>query len=97
YTSKIGGVSPEKQAAFLVRQQLFNLLSNVRLSIWYDWQNDGPDRNEGEHNFGTVTESLDPKPAYTAVKVMTSQLAGYSILDSKNSRGNDFVLVMKNS
>src|SRR5581483_1483628 len=45
YTSKIGGVSPEKQAAFLVRQQLFNLLSNVRLSIWYDWQNDGPDRN----------------------------------------------------
>lgn len=97
YTSKMGGVSPEIQAAYLVRQQLFNLLCNVPLSIWYDWQNDGTDANKGEHNFGTVSDTLSPKPAYTAVKVLTRELAGFSILETEDIQDNDFLMTMSNA
>ncbi len=79
YASHNRGVSPETQAAFLVRQQLVNLLAGVPLSIWYDWKNDGPDPAEGEHNFGTVTADLQPKPAYRAVQVLVRELAGYHV------------------
>lgn len=74
-----GGVSLETQAAFLVRQQLVNLLHGVPLSIWYDWKNDGMDANDPEHNFGTVTHALEPKPSYRALQTLTRELQGYRI------------------
>ncbi len=91
-------VSPETQAAYLARQQLFNLYSGVPLSIWYDWKNDGPDAHEREHNFGTVMPDLQPKPAYTAVHTLTRELAGCRIV-SRHATGRDmdFVLVLKNA
>jgi hypothetical protein len=70
-----------------VRQQLSNLLNGVPLSIWYDWKNDGDDPKENEHNFGTMTPDLRPKPAYNALKVMTHELAGYHPLPSANTSG----------
>lgn len=76
YASHTKGVSPETQAAFLVRQQLVNLLAGVPISIWYDWKNDGPDPAEREHNFGIVAQDLQPKPAYHALQAMTGALAG---------------------
>jgi hypothetical protein len=79
YSSHHKGVSLEKQAAFLVRQQLANLASGIPLSIWYDWKNDGTDPDEGEHNFGTVYPDLSPKPAYRALQVMTRELSGYRV------------------
>src|SRR5205823_1397876 len=69
--------SLEDQAAFAARQQLFNLSQGVPLSIWYDWKNDGPDRNENEHNFGLVYEDLKPKPSYVALRTLTHELADY--------------------
>ena len=97
YASHEKGVSLETQAAFAVRQQLANLLFGIPISIWYDWKNDGPDRAEREHNFGTVTESLDPKPAYKAISTMTHELKGFRI-DKRINTGNDkvFALLMKN-
>ncbi|HWD91517.1 MAG TPA: cellulase family glycosylhydrolase [Verrucomicrobiae bacterium] len=98
YSSNTKGVSPETQAAFLVRQQLSNLLLGVPISIWYDWKNDGSDPNENEHNFGTVTPDLHPKPAYLAVQTLTRELSGYRIsqrFDTGNT--NDFVLVLTNA
>lgn len=98
YSSNTHGVSQEKQAQFIVRQQLSNLLNGVPISIWYDWRNDGPDPNENEHNFGTVTQDLEPKPAYAAVQTLTRELSGYRIsrrFDTGNT--NDFVLVLMNS
>jgi hypothetical protein len=77
YSSHTKGVSLETQAAFAVRQQLSNLVNGLPLSIWYDWKNDGDDPNENEHNFGTVMPDLKPKPTYTAIKVLTRELAGY--------------------
>jgi polysaccharide biosynthesis protein PslG len=98
YSSNTKGVSPEKQAAFIARQQLSNLFCSVPVSIWYDWKNDGRDPNENEHNFGTVTADLNPKPAYVAIQTLTRELSGYRIssrYDLENT--NDFVLVLTNS
>ncbi|HLH55117.1 MAG TPA: cellulase family glycosylhydrolase [Verrucomicrobiae bacterium] len=98
YSSWQRGVTPEKQADFAVRQQLFNELNGVPLSIWYDWKNDGEDIKENEHNFGTVMPDLQPKPAYTALKTFTQQLAGFAI-DHRVSLPNpaDFVLACTNA
>ena len=97
YSSCVKGVSQETQAAYLVRQQLANLLNGVPLSIWYDWVNDGPDPRENEHNFGTVRPDLSPKPAYQAVSVMTRELAGFHIVRRLNAGGEgDYLLLLEN-
>jgi len=93
FTNK--GVSLETQAAFLGRQQLANLHAGVPISIWYDWKNDGPDLAEREHNFGTVTHDLRPKPAYVAVQTLTRELSGYRIEKRlATASTNDWVLFL---
>lgn len=98
YTASNGGVSTSTQASYVVRQQLFNSLSGVNMSIWYDWMNDGTDSTNPEHNFGLVNADLSAKPAYTALQNMTQQLAGYS-LRLRLSTGNtqDYVLAFVNA
>ena len=98
YATHIKGVSLETQAGFIVRQQLANLMSGVPVSIWYDWKNDGNDPNDQEHNFGTVSPNLTPKPAYFAIKTLTHELAGFTIRNRLPTEGtNDFVLVLTNA
>jgi hypothetical protein len=98
YASHTKGVSIETQAAFIVRQQLANLLAGVPISIWYDWKNDGPEANEREHNFGTVLPDLTPKPAYTAVKTLTHELTGYRIERRRTADAeNTFLLLCTNA
>jgi hypothetical protein len=93
YASHTKGVSVQTQANFIVRQQLANLLAGVPVSIWYDWKNDGTDSAEREHNFGTVTQNLEPKPAYIALQSMTRELAGFHIeRHCATGNTNDFVL-----
>jgi hypothetical protein len=71
------------------------LLNGIPLSIWYDWKNDGEDPSENEHNFGTVTYNLEPKPAYRAAQTLSRELAGYRIARrSPTAATNDFVLVL---
>jgi hypothetical protein len=74
------GMDMPKQARYLSRQWLSNLTSDVFLSIWYDWKNDGEDPKEPEHHFGTVYHDLRLKPAYVAAKTLTSTLNGYRYL-----------------
>jgi hypothetical protein len=98
YASHTKGVDLETQAAFLVRQQLANLLNEIPVSIWYDWKNDGPDPAEREHNFGTVTPNLQPKPAYTAVRTLTRELGGYRVLGRLRAGDeSDYVLLLVNA
>ncbi|MHB8519630.1 MAG: cellulase family glycosylhydrolase [Limisphaerales bacterium] len=98
YATHTKGLSLETQAAFIVRQQLSNLLNGVPVSIWYDWQNDGPDAGEREHNFGTVTGELAPKPAYVAVQTLTRELSGYRIERRLRSASeNDYALLLVNA
>jgi hypothetical protein len=87
-------MSYEMQAQYIVRELLVNMLSGVKLSIWYDWHDDGTNPKEGEHNFGTVKWDFTPKPSYTAVQNMTRQLKGYRLVRRlKTPSENDFVLV----
>jgi hypothetical protein len=97
YASNTKGVSLETQAAYAARQQLCNLLDGVPLSIWYDWKNDGRDPADNEQNFGTVTDDLQPKPAYTALRTMTTELNGYRLERRlEGTAESDYVLVFVN-
>jgi polysaccharide biosynthesis protein PslG len=98
YATHSKGVSLELQAAFIARQQLANLLAGIPISIWYDWKNDGTDPSEREHNFGTVTSDLKPKPAYVAVQTLTKELTGYQIERRvKTNSDKDYVLLCTNT
>jgi hypothetical protein len=95
YATHNKGVSLDTQAAYLVRQQLANLLAGVRLSVWYDWKDDGTDPKEREHNFGVVRHDLKPKPAYQAVRTLTRELSGYRIVRRLDAGSDqDYVLLL---
>jgi hypothetical protein len=67
------GVDEETQANYLVRTFLLARTSPaIERVSWYDFQNDGEDRAEGEFNFGIVRMDRTPKPAYRACLTMTS-------------------------
>lgn len=70
-------VSEDIQAQYLARQWLSNLTQGVRLSIWYDWHEDGTDPKYTEHHFGTVRFDYTPKPAFLAGQKLTQALGGY--------------------
>lgn len=72
-------VSPEQQAAYFVRLFLLNLLNDLPLSIWYDWQDDGPDQKQMEQNFGIITSNGQPKVGYFAAQTLTRELAGFRL------------------
>jgi len=95
--SSCHGLSVEGQAEFLVREFLTNTMSGCRLSIWYDWHDDGPDPDENEHHFGTVFLDFTEKPAYLAMQTLVNELRGYSFtvrlaLDSDQ----DYLAVFRN-
>ncbi|MBV9851126.1 MAG: cellulase family glycosylhydrolase [Armatimonadetes bacterium] len=69
-------VSEQQQAQYLARQWLSNLAEGIRLSIWYDWHDDGTDPSNGEHHFGTVRNDYTPKPAFLAARALTQTLGG---------------------
>lgn len=97
YASATKGVSVETQAAYAVRMQLANLYHGVPLSVWYDWKNDGTQPGNFEHNCGTVTYDLVPKPAYIAIKTMNEQLKGFRFVNRIESEySTDFILMFKN-
>lgn len=67
------GVDEETQANYAVRAFLLARTSPaVERVFWYDFQNDGEDRDEAEFNFGLVRMDRTPKPAYVAFKTMAS-------------------------
>jgi len=97
YSSATNGVSVETQAAFIVRMQLTSLLSDIPVTIWYDWKNDGNEPSDFEHNCGTVTSDLKPKPAYTAIRVMNEQLKGFTLIRRiRLESERDYLLLFRN-
>jgi hypothetical protein len=84
YSSAWGGMDEQKQAALLARQFLTNVANGIRLSIWYDWRDDGSNPAEAEHHFGLMryrsgrsTGALEAKPAYLAAKTLMANLSGF--------------------
>lgn len=74
-------VSPDVQGKYLARQWLSNMASAIPISIWYDWHDDGQDPKNAEFNFGTVAFNYEPKPAYSAMKNLISQLRGFHFVE----------------
>ena len=73
-------VSAQQQAAYLARLSLINLMNNLTLTIWYNWQ-DGPDPKQRDDNFGIVTFHGQPKPAYYAAQTLTLELTHFHYTD----------------
>lgn len=103
---KWNGMDERKQAMFLAREMLTNISSGIPISIWYDWRNDGSSSQDIETNFGLVRNQfkadqnpvLEPKPAYWAMKTLTSELMGCRFVKAMpaGESNGDQVLVFKN-
>ncbi len=79
YSTAKGAVSEARQAQYLVRMWLANLVAGVPLSIFYDWRDDGDNPDDREHRFGTVRRNFEPKPSFEAARSLISSLDGYSL------------------
>lgn len=77
YSEKYPGLNLKRQSRFVVREFLFNMANRLRLSIWYDWHDDGLSPTDPEHHFGLVYNDYKPKPAYQAVVTLYKSLNGY--------------------
>lgn len=96
------GVDERTQAAYVIRQYLFDLLTNVNITIWYDWINDGTDAKEKEHNFGIVANNGVGKAAFTAAKTFVNIFRGHRIMRrlgiervGRSSDEADYILLME--
>jgi polysaccharide biosynthesis protein PslG len=104
YSAASFNVGEEKQATLLARQLLINQSQGVKLSIWYDWQDDGRNPREIEHHFGTVLPLYysgrepvyDAKPAYRAMQTLSRFLAGYRFSQRVSLTSDDYVLAFQN-
>ncbi|MEV0263968.1 hypothetical protein AB0I49_21875 [Streptomyces sp. NPDC050617] len=82
YPTFPGGVTPDAQARYLPRAQLFSFASGVARYYWYDVTDDGTDPKNKEHNFGAfkrptaAVKAWQPKPAVVTEGVLVRQLAG---------------------
>ena len=89
-------VSTEQQAGYVVRQQLFNLISGVPFSIWFQWMNADRDPHKAFREMGLVTSALVPKPSYLALQNMTRELNGFRPerrLESTPQNKDDFIFL----
>lgn len=72
-------VTRERQAALMLRNYMVNLMTDVKVSIWYDWSDDGMDPKNREHNFGFITRKMVKKPLYYAAQTLNRTLNGYTL------------------
>ena len=101
YSTAWPQINETTQARYLARLLLFDVMSGVPLTIWYDWHDDGPKRNDQESNFGIVhheyhsggTQVYDPKPSYDAAQTYSRELKDFRFKERlKTASGDDFVL-----
>ena len=78
YSELYPGLNRERQSWYIARQTLTNLIHGLRISIWYDWHDDGTDAKEAEHHFGTVTNDYREKETYKAVQTLSKTLNGFT-------------------
>lgn len=67
------GVSPETQAEYLKRMfSLARMMPFIKGVWWYDFQDDGSDSENQEHNFGLVRPDFSEKPAFRALQTLST-------------------------
>jgi len=101
YSAAWPKIDVETQGKYLARLFLFDVMSGVPLTIWYDWHNDGTNPKDPESNFGIVRNDYhagapqvyDAKPAYNAAQTYFHELGGYRFKERiKMASDDDFVL-----
>ena len=74
-------VSDERQAAYLARTLILYRRHAPGVPVYlYDFQNDGDDPKDNEHNFGLIRKNSSPKPSFQSVAVAASKLANRSFV-----------------
>ena len=87
YVTEIGWtdsvMTEELQAAYLARAMfLFRRHAQCVPVYFYDFQNDGTDKGNKEHNFGVIRADYSPKPSFQAMAVAASLLANRPFADA---------------
>jgi polysaccharide biosynthesis protein PslG len=80
YSAWGGEWTAERQADYVLRSYLLNLLAGVPVSILYDWQDDGPLPDDKEANFGLLDHQGGPKPAFRALRGLVQELRGLRLM-----------------
>jgi hypothetical protein len=80
YSAWGGEWTAERQADYVLRLYMLNLLAGVPVSIIYDWQDDGPSPSDKESNFGLLDYRGSPKPVYRALHRLLSELDGLKFI-----------------
>jgi len=89
------GVSPEKQAEYLVRTAVASATQGIATFTWYTY-GDFPDPSGGfnqEAAFGLFDSGGAPKPAYSALDTMTATLDGTNAATVTSVSGADHAVV----
>ena len=90
-------VSPEQQAAYVLRTRFANLLSGVPLSIWYEWRDQQADptadaSDAGAH-FGLFTLDKQPKASFTTLNDILPRIRNAKIERSLPTESTDHFLL----
>jgi len=83
----------KEQAATLVKKAAFAQARGAIGYLWYDLRNDGVDPGDPEHNFGLLTKSLEPKPAYAAFNTMARYVVPRAFLQQLDAGPNRWFLL----
>lgn len=63
------------QAAWFARTYLLSRRHNAAKAVfWYDFQDDGDNPENKEHNFGLITTGYQPKPSYVTAATLSATL-----------------------
>ncbi len=78
----------EYQAWHLVRQYMVDIMYDIRMSVWYEWD---------AEKFGVINGS-EKRPSYYACKNMINELTGYSFKERlKTNLSTDYLLLFEDS
>lgn len=80
----------QHQAWHFVRQYLVDLMCGIRMTIWYNWNDD--------HGFRLVNDDMSPLPVYTACQTMLGLLNGFHYVEKIETDSNlDYILAFENA
>lgn len=87
-----GSLALDQQAMLFVRTYLVDQMCDIRMTIWYNW-----DENDAETHKVRSNRS-EPLPVYNACKNMTAELTGFHYVERLKVGTNlDYVAVFQNA
>lgn len=93
YSVQGGPWTERRQAEYVTRLYLTDLMAGVPVTIIYGLRNDGRDAGEKEHNFGLHDHDGVAKPAADALARLVRDLGGFSLLGQVRAPSADLTLV----